>query len=153
MFSGPLCPTCLIVRFHGQLYLCGSLSHIYIEAGSVKLKDCRPGTKTSLSLKRGRLQAHRVLLYESLMRNVLVHGVRPIYLESSQIHTEHCGQQDNPIHTLPLWYSEFCEVERRALRGFYLNVGLFNVLYWYSRKCDKCISYRSDVCLDTKGVW
>ena len=38
----------------------------------------------------------------AVMRNVLVHGVRPIYLESSQIHTEHCGQQDNPIHALPL---------------------------------------------------
>ena len=37
------------------------------------------------------------------MRNVLVHRVRPIYLESLQIHTEHCGQQDNPnIHTTAL---------------------------------------------------
>ena len=38
----------------------------------------------------------------SLMRNVRVHGVRLIYLESSQIHTEHCRQQDNPIYALPL---------------------------------------------------
>ena len=42
-------PTCLIVRFRRQLYLHGSLSHIYIEADSVELKDFRPGTKTSLS--------------------------------------------------------------------------------------------------------
>ena len=38
----------------------------------------------------------------AVMRNVPVHGVRPIYLESLPIHTEHCGQQDNPIHALPL---------------------------------------------------
>ena len=37
-----------------------------------------------------------------VMRNVRVHGVRPICLESLPIHTEHCGQQDNPIHALPL---------------------------------------------------
>ena len=37
-----------------------------------------------------------------MMRNVQVHGVRPIYLESLPIHTEHCGQQDNPIHALLL---------------------------------------------------
>ena len=49
----------------------------------------------------------RFSLAEMLMRNVLVHGVRPIYLESLHIHTEHCRQQDNPIHALPLWYSEF----------------------------------------------
>ena len=36
--------------FRGQLYLRGSLSHIYIEAGSIESKDFRPGTKTSLSL-------------------------------------------------------------------------------------------------------
>ena len=35
--------------FHGQLYLHGSLSHVYIEAGSIESKDFRPGTKTSLS--------------------------------------------------------------------------------------------------------
>ena len=38
----------------------------------------------------------------TMMRNVQVHGVRLIYLESLPIHTEHCGQQDNPIHALPL---------------------------------------------------
>ena len=37
------------MRFCRQLYLHGSLSHIYIEAGSVESKDFRPGTKTSLS--------------------------------------------------------------------------------------------------------
>ena len=39
---------------------------------------------------------------DAVMRNVQVHGVRPIYLECLPIHTEHCGQQDNPIHALPL---------------------------------------------------
>ena len=42
-------PTCLIVHFHGQLYLRRSLSHVYIEAGSIESKDFRPGTETSLS--------------------------------------------------------------------------------------------------------
>ena len=37
------------MHFRGQLYLRGSLSHIYIEAGSVESKDFRPGTKTGLS--------------------------------------------------------------------------------------------------------
>ena len=49
-------PTCLIVRFCGQLYLHGSLSHVYIEAGSVESKDFRPGTKTSLSLLKEKLR-------------------------------------------------------------------------------------------------
>ena len=55
--------------------------------------------------------------------------------------------------TTALIFRVFCEVGRRALRGFYLNVGLFNMLYWLSRKCDKRISYRPDGCLDTRGVW
>ena len=62
-----------------------------------------------------------LLLLKPLMRNMLVHRVRPIYLESSQIHTEHCGKQDNPIYALLLWYSEFVRLEG----GFYFNVGLF----------------------------
>ena len=86
-------------------------------------------------------------LQSTMMRNVLVHRVRPIYLESLLIHTEHCRQQDNPIYTLPLWYSEFVRSEGE------LYEGLFNVLYWFSRKCDKHISYRPEVCLNTKGVW
>ena len=87
-----------------------------------------------------------IISAKMLMRNMLVHGVRLIYPESSQIHTEHCGQQDNPIHALPLWYSKFCEVGRRALRGFYLNVGLFNVLYRLAFKL--CIDLHS-ICIHT----
>ena len=37
------------MHFCGQLYLRGSLTHVYIEAGSAESKDFRPGTKTSLS--------------------------------------------------------------------------------------------------------
>ena len=81
----------------------------------------------------------------SMMRNMCVHGVRLIYLESSPIHTDHCGQQNNPNICTTALILQVLWGQKESFMRFLSQCRSFTELYWFSRKHNKHISYRPGV--------